>query len=182
MSKILEPPSFINESKNFETYERDLKRWSLLTNIPKPKQALMVLHYLDGDPSGIKEKVDEEISEEVLLSERGIEALLEFFKKVYKRDSLADGFEKYMSFERLKRSPNTAIQDFIPEFNTAYKKAVNIGCSLSDKVLAFKLLNASNLSSMERNLLLTGVNYNEDDLRTQMENALKKFVGRNTLS
>ena len=33
MSKSLEPPSFINDSKSFETYEKDLKRWSMLTLI-----------------------------------------------------------------------------------------------------------------------------------------------------
>ena len=182
MSKTLEPPSFIGDSKTFETYERDLKRWSLLTNIPKAKQALMVLHYLDGDPSGIKEKVDAEIPEEDLYSEDGITHLLEFFKKIYKKDSLADGFDKYMSFEKLKRSPNTTIQDFIPEFNTAYRKAVNVGCSLSNKVLAFKLLNAANLTNMDRNLVLMGVNYEKEDLRRQMESALRKFVGRNAFS
>ena len=64
MPKILEPPGFICDTKTFETYEKDLKRWSLLTNVPKAKQALMVLHYLDGHPSGIKEKIDEEIQEE----------------------------------------------------------------------------------------------------------------------
>ena len=133
-SPILEPLEFVSESKKFCEYKKDLKRWSLLTNVPKAKQALMVLHYLDGDPSGIKEKVDAEIEEDVLYTEQGIEALLQFFKKIYKRDSLADGYEKYLSFEKLKRSPNKSIQDFIPEFNTSYKKAINIGCSLSDSV------------------------------------------------
>ena len=181
MSKI-EPPSFINETKSYETYEKDLKRWSLLTSVPQEKQALMVLHFLDGDPSGIKDKIDEEVTEDDLQSKDGIKKLLNFFEKIYKKDSLADGFDKYISFEKLRRSPNTSIQEFIPEWNTAYRKAVNIGCSLSDKVLAFKLLDAANLSNMERNLVLTGVNYGMIDLRGQMEIALKKFVGRSVLS
>ena len=144
-SKTLEPPSFISETKSYDTYEKDLKRWSLLTSVPKENQALMVLHFLDGDLSGIKDKIDEEIDEDVLHSEEGIKSLLEFFRKTYKRDSLADGFEKYMNFEKLKRNPNTTIQEFIPKFKAAYKKAVNIDCSLSNKVLAFKLLSASDL-------------------------------------
>ena len=32
---------------------------------------------------------------------------------------------------------------------------------------------------MDKNLVLTGVYYEEDNLRSQMENALRKFVGRN---
>jgi hypothetical protein len=39
----------------------------------------MVLHYLDGHPSGIKEKVDAEIQESQLQSNEGIKELLEFF-------------------------------------------------------------------------------------------------------
>ena len=176
MSKFLEPPSFIGENKNFETYQKDLKRWTMLTTIEVDKQALMVVHFLDGHVSGIKEKIDESMDEKVLASKEGIQALLTFFEEIYKEDSLADGYEKYISFEKLKRSPNTSMYDFIPEWNAAYKKAVNVGCQLSDKVLAFKLLNAANLSNIERNLVLTGVNYDAKDLKNQMEAALKKFV------
>ena len=182
MNKILEPPSFIGDSKNFETYEKDLKRWALLCSVEKEKQALLVVHYLDGDPSGIKDKIDSGMSDTELGSADGISKLLAFIEKIYKKDSIADGFDKYISFEKLKRSQNTTIQDFIPEWTTAYKKAVNVGCSLSDKVLAFKLLDASNLTNIERNLVLTGVNYEEANLLAQMETSLKKFVGRSVLS
>ena len=182
MSKNIEPPSFISENKSFDTYKKDLERWAVLTTLPADKQALLVVHYLDGDPSGIKEKIDEAIEEDTLRSANGIKALIEFFEKIYKKDSLADGFDKYISFEKLRRGQNTSIQEFIPEWNAAYRKAVNIGCSLSDKVLAFKLLDASNLTNIERNLVLTGVNYKEKELLAQMEAALKKFVSRSTLS
>ena len=80
MSKILEPPSFISETKSLKTYSKDLKRLSLLTSVAKEKQALMVFHYLDGDPSGIKEKVDAQIEEETLQSKDGLNKLLGVFR------------------------------------------------------------------------------------------------------
>ena len=107
MSNFIEPPSFISETKSYETYERDLKRWAKLTNVDETKQALMVVHYLDGDPSRIKDKIDAEI-EDVKLEE-GIANILEFLKKVYQKDTLADGFNKYISFGKLRRSTNTSI-------------------------------------------------------------------------
>ena len=79
MSKFLEPPSFISETKSYETYEKDLKRWALLTNVGENKQALMVVHYLDGDPSGIKDKIDAEIEDVKLQCKDGKATLLEFF-------------------------------------------------------------------------------------------------------
>ena len=66
-------------------------------------------------------------------------------------------------------SVNTLVQEFISEWNTSYQKAVNIGCSLSDKVLAFKLLDASNLDNIQRNLVLTGVNYEKSQLKCECD-------------
>ena len=148
---------------------KDLKRWALLTSVAKEKQALMVFHYLEGDSSGIKEKVDVQIEEETLQSEDGMNKLLKFFEPIYKKYSLADGFEKYISFDKFRRSANTPVQEFISEWNTSYQKAVNIGCSLSDKVLAFKLLDASNLDNIQRNLVLTGVNYEKSQLKCECD-------------
>ena len=130
MSKFIEPPSFISETKSYETYERDLKRWAKLTSVIETMQAFMVIQYLDGYPSGVKDKINAEIEYVKLECEEGITNLLEFLKKVYQNDTLADGFNKYISFGKLRRSPNTSIQEFIPEWSAAYKKAVNIGCSL----------------------------------------------------
>ena len=181
MSKLIEPPSFISETKSFETYKKDLERWAQLTTLDPTKQALLVVHMLDGDPSGIKEKIDENVDDNELNSSDGISKLLEFLKDIYEKDSLSDGFEKYIAFEKFRRSSGKSIQEFIPEWTTAYKKAKNIGCVLPDKVLSFKLLDAANLTQIERNLVLTGVDYEEDELLEQMQTALKKFIGRSAL-
>ena len=61
MAKVLDPSPFISEKKSFDTYKKDLEKWGLLTTIEKKKQALMVLHYLDGHLSRIKDKVDGQV-------------------------------------------------------------------------------------------------------------------------
>ena len=181
MSRLIEPPGFISETKSFETYKKDLARWAMLTTLDETKQALLVVHLLDGDPSGIKEKIDEGVPDDDLKSKDGITKLLTFLEGIYKKDSLSDGFEKYITFERFRRSSGKSIQEFIPEWTTAYLKAKNIGCVLPDKVLAFKLLDAANLSQLERNLVLTGVYYTESEILKQMQTALKKFIGRSAI-
>ena len=80
MSKQIEPPTFISETKSFETYKRDLERWCLLTSLDKKVQAVMVVHCLDGDPSGIKDKIDAGIEDTKLQSEEGITILLKFLE------------------------------------------------------------------------------------------------------
>ena len=63
----------------------------------------------------------------------------------------------------------------------AYKKAKNISCVFPDEFLSFKLLDAANLSQIERNLVLTGVDYTGANLLGQMQTALQKFIGRSAL-
>ena len=53
----LEPPTFLLEMKLFETYRKDLERWKLLTDVKPDLKVLLVVHYLDGDASGVKEKI-----------------------------------------------------------------------------------------------------------------------------
>ena len=59
MYKLIEPPSFIRETKSFKTYKKDLARWAMLTTLEETKQVLLVVNLLDGDPSGINEKIYE---------------------------------------------------------------------------------------------------------------------------
>ena len=71
MTKI-EPPSFISEEKTFETYKRDLERWSKLTDVKPELQAILVIYYLDGDPSSVKEKIDNGVEEKELNTTKGV--------------------------------------------------------------------------------------------------------------
>ena len=84
MYKLIEPPSFISETKSFKTYKKDLARWArwvrwamwaMLTTLEETKQVLLVVNLLDGDPSGINEKIDEGVSEDDLKSKDGITIL-----------------------------------------------------------------------------------------------------------
>ena len=72
---------------------------------------------------------------------------------------MADAFSKYVDFEKRKRENGEKIQEFIADWENLYTKVMAKGCVLADKVLAFKLLQACNLSDIETNLVLTGINF-----------------------
>ena len=63
MSSILEPPSFVSDSKRFSEYKKDLLRWSRLTSVKEELQAEMVVYRLEGHPSNIKEKIVTQIGD-----------------------------------------------------------------------------------------------------------------------
>ena len=73
------------------------------------------------------------------------------------------------------------MQAFIADWSMAQRKAKGVGCDLTDKMLAFVLLDAASLSAVQTNLVLTGVDYGEENLLEQMQNALKKFLGRSAV-
>ena len=182
---ILKTPEFISDTKSFASYERDLRRWSRLTSLPKKQQAEWILLHLEGHPSGIKEKIETNIGDKLEDNENGIEDLIVFLKSIYQVDELADSFTKYMKFEKLQRAKNVPVQTFIAKWESAYMKMKKTGCELADMVMAYKLLHSCNLTDMEVKLVLTGVNYQEGmekkNLFEQTKEGLKKFVGRSVI-
>ena len=185
MSKLMKPPAFISNKKSFATYKKDLKRWTNLTTLEPEKQANMVIHFIpDDDP--IKEKIDTQMKDEDLAKKDGIDKLLEFLADIYQTDDMGDAYDNYIEFIKLRSKKGVSIKSFISEWENCYHKVKNNGCEMSDMVLAFSLLDTSELSEMDRKLVLTGVNYTEGKekgtLLSQMKDALKKFVGKSVIS
>ena len=102
---------------------------------------------------------------------------MDFLERIYKKDSLSDGVEKYITSEKCRQKYPV----IYPEWRTAYSKAKNIGCLLPEKVLAFKILDAANLYKFDINVVLPGVDYVETNILDQMQTALKKFIARSAL-
>ena len=67
------------------------------------------------------------------------------------------------------------------EWENSYYEVKNNGCKMSDKVIAFNVLDSADLSQMDRKLVFPGMNYSEGKskktLLIQMKDDLKKFVG-----
>ena len=60
------------------------------------------------------------------------------------------------------------------------------GCDYLDTILAFRLLEATNLSEMDKKFVLTGIDFTkgktEKNLEEQFKQSLKKFQGRRTVT
>ena len=182
---ILSTPEFISDTKSFETYKKDLKRWAKFTTIEKKNQAEWIVMHLESHPSGIKEKIDTQIADKIEDSEQGIDTLLDFLEKIYKKDDFSEAYNNFITFEVIERKSGENITDFITRWEQAVAKIKKMDCDISDKVKAFKLLKAAKVTQIERQLVIGGVNYEDGktkkDLETQTKNSLKKFIGRSVL-
>ena len=54
---MIEPPTFISDTKSYATYKDDLLRWTRITGVKAENQAEVVVHGFDKHLSGLKEKV-----------------------------------------------------------------------------------------------------------------------------
>ena len=81
-SSLLEPPSFVSETKKFPEYKKDLLRWSRLTTVSKELQAELVVYRLEGHPSNIKEMIVNQIGDD-------INKFLAFLESIYNEDDFS---------------------------------------------------------------------------------------------
>ena len=97
----MEPPAFISNKKSYETYKKDLKRWTILTTLEPEKQANMVIHFIpDDDP--IKEKIDTQMNDADLAKKDGIDTLLKFLADIYQTDDMGDAYDCYVEFIKME--------------------------------------------------------------------------------
>ena len=167
-------------------YEEDVLMWSRLTSLSKEKHAEANVFILGKQKHPIKEKIMTSIGEKIKNNAEGIAVLLEFLKTIYTADEMADAFLKYVTFEKRIRRKDKKLQEFISDWENLYAKVQQKGCTLSDMVLAFKLLQSAKLSDIEMNLVLSDVNFSDgkqsNDMLVQVKESLRKFIGRSTIT
>ena len=173
------PPAF-GDDKPYSRYVEELRAWTYVTNVAKKKQGVAVaLSLPEDDKSQIRDKVFNEINMDDLKKDDGVETLIAFFDTVFKKDELAEVYEHYVNFDRYKKIEIDTMDSYILEFEKRYNKTKKFKMQLPESVLAFKLLENSGLQNNDRLLVLTGVDYNEQDsLYKQMKSSLKKFFGQ----
>ena len=150
--------------------------WQALTELEKKKQGLAIASSLPEEgQNSVRDKVFSEISADVLNADDGVTKLIEFLDKIFKKDELSEAYETYVEFDRFRRSKLSSMEDYVIEFEKLYNKTKKFKMELPQPVLAFKLLECSDLEMKDRQLVLTGVDYDKTDtMFKQMSISLKK--------
>ena len=139
-------PPILDVSKNYEDWKKLLKIWQQLTSLDSSKQGLAVVLTLEGEA----QQAALEISSEDLSSNTGVNKIIERLDTIYKKDELVQRFDKLESFESYKRPNNLSMRDFLAEFELKYNRIKNQ--TLSDDLIAYRLLKAANLQEREEQL------------------------------
>ena len=189
MTRVLEekmgirkdPPPFDSERKPFPRYRTEVKTWTLVTEVPEDKWALVLaLSLPEDDKSGIRNKVFDCLGEERLKGKEGYQEFMKFLEKEFGEDEIYDVFNKFEEFESCRKKPSQSMQQYISAFELMYTQVKNKGFpELPQEYLMFKVIKNSGLSENEVRLVQTDINYDrKDKLFDNAKAGLVKYFGR----
>ena len=134
----------------------------LVTDLPKLKQGVAIaLSLPELEASGITDKVFSEITLTYLSAENGVDKLIEYMDKLFKKDELWEVYERFIQFEHYKKTDDVKMEDFVLKFEKLYNRIRQKNMILPPAVIALKLFDALQLDSNNWKLVLTAVDYNK---------------------
>lgn len=181
-ASVFKAPPVFSADKPYERWVNELNFWKRITKVEKKQQGIAVALSLP-EGSTVREKVFSELDLDSLDSDDGFDKLVTFLDKIYKKDDLSAAYDSWAKFHRLLKTPDQDMKVYIQTFETLQKKMDKYNIKLPDPVLAFQLLESTNLPHKDKQLVLTAVDYSKKDtVYEQMAKSLNKFFGDQVLS
>ena len=147
-------------------------------------QAVIAARSLPELLDGVKlrTKVIKDVTLAELNKDTGMNKLLEWLDNRFKKDKNTEDFEYFKEQMSLERDPSKHknIEEFIDHYNEVVSEAESKGVNNFEAIKANRLLEACNLSSVEKQLVFCGTYFKKtEELCIRARNALKKFKGGN---
>ena len=117
-----------------------------------------------------------------LNKDTGMNTLLEWLDDRHKKDENTEGLKYFKEWMSLEHDPSMheTIEEFIDYYNEVVSEAESKGVNNFEVIKAYTLLEACNLSSVEKQPVFSGTDFKETEkLYIQNHSALKKFKGEN---
>ena len=173
----------LNDCKTYENYKRELKAWANVTDIPKTKQGNVIALSLPNSSemfgNDIKEKVLDNLTDEELSSAEGLKKLIEYLDNELGIDEMDDNIQKWSAFDNCRRQDEQNLDDFIAEYEMKSRKVLAAGVVLPNEILGYMLMERSNLSDLERALVISKLDMKDKanfykNVKLHMKNILGK--------
>ena len=87
MSSYKNPPEFNGKLKPYDWYVEELRAWCIVPDLVKEKQGVAIAWSLpENDPSGVCDKVFNDITLANLNNEKGVNTLVNYFNRLFLKD------------------------------------------------------------------------------------------------
>ena len=168
----LKIPPKMDKEGDYETWKSDLKIWRRLTDLEKPKQALVVHLRLEGRAR----IASSELGEDILGKADGLDKLLEKLDSLFLRDKSTRQYSAFRELYKLSRKGDQSVEHYITEFEQVAFKMAKLEMTLPQAVGAFLLLESSNLSDNEVKMVMSGMK--EVTVENMKESMLRILGGK----
>ena len=140
------PPVF-EKGSDYAKWIKKLGIWQKLASLDAEKQGPAVLFALHEEAQdAVLELTSEEIG-----GATGVQNIIKCLDGLYLKDKTETAFDALENFENYKRPSELSIPEYCNEFEKRYNKAKSYG-TMSDDVLAFRVLKAANLPRHQEQL------------------------------
>ena len=139
----------LNKDITYSNWKKELRIWEAFTNLKDEKKGLAIFLTLNGQAR----EAALEITVEELTAETGVNKLLEVLDELYLKDEVSLAYEAYEAFGKFIRPTSMTINDYIIHFEGLHDKAKGYKMKIHGGVLAYRLLNNSNISENHKQLL-----------------------------
>ena len=167
-------PDFDRSRDDYEKWKRKFGVWQTITEQPKGKQGGLLILKLDDTT---QDEVLEQITDDEIKGDDGVKKITDILDKMFKKDASVTAFENYEHFETLTRPDHGCIIKHCDEFHRRYQKVKSSGTTLSEPVLAYRLLRSANLNEEAIRLIRTTISkITYDEMLKQLKKAFNKGV------
>ena len=166
MSSSSKNPPLLSNSATYHDWKKMLSIWKSFTPVEKVKQGGAVVMSLKG----AAQEAALELDEAEINADDGLDKVVAKLDKLYLKDKTLEKFETLEEFDSLVRKPETTIQVHVQQFEKLYKKLKDKGTTMSEDLLAYKLLKSVQLSPQDEKLVKgTTAELTLDNMKTQLK-------------
>ena len=159
------PPPSLSASKNYDDWKKKINIRSRISTLDAKTKASQVFMSLSGEA----EDAVMELEEEEIYHDNGLTKILERLDKLYKKDETLQKVQYLEKFESYKRTEDMRILQHILKFDQLYNKLVKYGTTVSDDILAFKLMKSANLGEPDEKLAKASSEMTYTAMKTQLK-------------
>ena len=138
----------LSKYKTYDDWIKALSIWVKFIDLEKKKQGPAVCLSLEGEA----QEAVLELDEALITSDNGVKHITKRLDGLFKKDELLKKYEALEAFESYKHSSSTSMQEFLNEFTRRYNKTKSYGTTMSEDILAYRLLKSANLSEQHEQL------------------------------
>ena len=164
------PPAFNAQCDDYAKWKKKFKLWQGVTEVLKKRQGGLVVLRLDDDT---QDAVLELMTSDDIKEDGGIDVLIGHLDTMFQNDPSFTAYEVYEDFEKYKRPSGLPMAQYLSEFQKRLSRVKANKTTMSEDILAYRLLKSANLTETEEQLVKVTIEKMEYD--TMVKQLKKAF-------